>query len=91
MINNYLIKRKDFFNKNPFRLLAPDGGNADATVFQSGDSIILAFRGTEFDEGDQNYWFQISAFYDLFEPLFQALEQYISNQSRVGKPQCQLN
>jgi len=68
----------DLITGNTFKRDAPDGGDANATVFKSGDNLILAFRGTEFQiGGDPNYWLQMPEFYELFTPLFQALDNYI--------------
>jgi Ca2+-binding RTX toxin-like protein len=62
---------------NAFTRQAPDGGDANATLFKSGNTLLLAFRGTEFQVGgDPNYWLQMPAFYQLFTPLFQALDNY---------------
>lgn len=52
-------------------------GDANAAVLKSGDNLLLAFRGTEISEGDYNYWLRLEQHYDLFEPLFQALDNYI--------------
>ena len=52
-------------------------GDANAAVYKSGNSILLAFRGTEIPQGDAVYWFALEQHYDLFEPLFQALDNYI--------------
>ncbi|MBE9169899.1 hypothetical protein IQ238_21015, partial [Pleurocapsales cyanobacterium LEGE 06147] len=52
-------------------------GDANAAVFKSGDTLILAFRGTEIPQGDFTYWLALEQHYDLFEPLFQALDRYI--------------
>jgi Ca2+-binding RTX toxin-like protein len=53
-------------------------GDANATLFKSQDTLILAFRGTELPVGDNNYWTKMPEFYKLFTPLFQALQQYIN-------------
>lgn len=67
----------EFITGDTFRREAPDGGDANATVYTSEDTLILAFRGTEFEiGGDPNYWVQMPKFYNLFEPLFQALNNY---------------
>ncbi len=52
-------------------------GDANAAVLKSGDNLLLAFRGTEIPEGDEGYWTRLEEHYDLFEPLFQALDNYI--------------
>ncbi|NJL52211.1 MAG: VWA domain-containing protein [Hydrococcus sp. SU_1_0] len=74
----------EFITGDTFRREAPDGGDANATVYKSGDTLILAFRGTEFLGGDPNYWLQMPEFYDLFEPLFQALGNY-RNTNAIAK------
>ncbi|MGL5875135.1 MAG: Calx-beta domain-containing protein, partial [Xenococcaceae cyanobacterium] len=68
---------------NAYRKLAPpppiipNDADANATVFKNQDTLILAFRGTEFKIlGDPNYWTRMLEFYDLFDPLFQALDKY---------------
>lgn len=58
-------------------LLNLPSGNANAAVLKSGDNLLLAFRGTEIPEGDESYWLRLGEHYDLFEPLFQALDNYI--------------
>ncbi|MBE9047167.1 hypothetical protein IQ255_22670, partial [Pleurocapsales cyanobacterium LEGE 10410] len=52
-------------------------GDANAAVLKSGNTLLLAFRGTEIPEGDFTYWLRLGQHYDLFEPLFQALDNYI--------------
>ncbi len=66
----------EFVFADTFTRNAPDHGDANATVFKSGNTLILAFRGTETNKGDQEYWTKMPDFYDLFEPLFQALDNY---------------
>ncbi len=65
----------EFIVEDTFTRNAPDGGDANATVFKSGDNLIISFRGTR-EEGDSNYWTRFPDFYNLFEPLFQAFDQY---------------
>jgi Ca2+-binding RTX toxin-like protein len=75
----------EFVTGDTFTRIAPDGGDANATVYQSGNTLILAFRGTEFEiDGDPNYWLQMPEFYDLFQPLFQALSNY-TNANGISK------
>lgn len=52
-------------------------GDANAAVYKSGDTLLLSFRGTEVAQIDPVYWFALRQHYDLFEPLFQALDNYI--------------
>ncbi len=60
----------------PFGVNLPFG-DANAAVLKSGDNLLLAFRGTEIPEGDESYWLRLEEHYDLFEPLFTALDNYI--------------
>jgi Ca2+-binding RTX toxin-like protein len=66
-----------FITGNTFKAEGPNYGNANATVFKSEDILLLAFRGTEVSQKDPVYWFALKQHYDLFEPLFQALDNYI--------------
>jgi len=65
------------FNAEGFVVAGNTFGNANAAVFKSDSKILLAFRGTEIAEGDPGYWVALEQHYDLFEPLFQALDNYI--------------
>ena len=61
--SNYGLS-SEFITGDTFKRDAPDGGDANATVYKSEDTLILAFRGTEFEiGGDPNYWLQIPEFY----------------------------
>lgn len=59
-------------------------GDANAAVLKSGDNLLLSFRGTEIPEGDATYWLRLEQHYDLFEPLFQALDNYIQANPTSG-------
>jgi Ca2+-binding RTX toxin-like protein len=53
-------------------------GDANAVVLRNGNTIILAFRGTEIPKGDAGYWAGRGDHFGLFNPLFDALDKYIT-------------
>jgi hypothetical protein len=59
-----------------------ENGAAVALVGRSGDSLFVAFRGTD-DDTDIDYWGRLPQYYEFYRPLINSLSSYISGDSSI--------
>lgn len=58
------------------------GGSAVALVGRSGDSLFIAFRGTD-DDIDIDHWSQLQAYYEFYRPLLDDIAGYIASDPSI--------